>query len=57
MDVIEEPEPRRRWKAWAILERDESLHRISMVGPDDSEPIRRLIDMGWFAVPVDVIEA
>jgi hypothetical protein len=57
MDVLEEPEPRRRWKAWAILERDESLHRISMEGPDESEPIRRLIDMGWFAVPVDVIEA
>jgi hypothetical protein len=46
----------RRWKAWAILERDETLHRISMEGPEDSEPIRKLLELGWSAVPVDVIE-
>ena len=56
MPVMEEPELRRRWKAWAILEMDGSLHRLSMEGPTESEPIRRLVEMGWFAIPVDVIE-
>lgn len=56
MPVMEKPEPRRRWKAWAILESDESLYRLSMEGPKESKPIRRLIEMGWFAIPVDVIE-
>lgn len=48
--------PRRKWKAWAVLEHDETLHGIQMLGPDESEPLRALIAMGWRAIPVDVTE-
>ncbi len=47
---------KRRWKAWAVLERDETLHAIWLIGPEDNEPLRKLVEMGWFAIPVDVIE-
>lgn len=54
--TAERPAPRRRWKAWAILERDETFSHFSAEGPEESEPLRRLLEMGWFAIPVDVIE-
>jgi hypothetical protein len=46
----------RRWIAWAILEPDGKLHRISMECPENSETIKRLIYMGWAAIRVDIIE-
>lgn len=49
------PEPR-RWKAWAVLEHDESLYGITMLDPQENGPLRQLIAMGWFAVPVELIE-
>jgi hypothetical protein len=54
--AMEKPQPRRRWKAWAILERDETFYRLSMEGPEESQAIRTLVKTGWIAVPVEVIE-
>ena len=54
--AIAERAERRRWKAWAILEPDEALYRISTQGPDESEALQKLIRLGWFAIPVEVVE-
>ena len=57
MTVAELPETRRKWRAWAILDYEKRLYRITTDDPEQSEPIQRLIGMGWQAVPVNVVEA
>lgn len=56
MAVAEMPEPRRRWQGYAILERDEKLYRIAVGDPKNNEHLDRLLELGWFVVPVDIIE-
>jgi hypothetical protein len=54
--AVAERRERRRWKAWAVLEHDETLYRVSLTGPEENPSIRQLLDLGWFAIPVDVVE-
>lgn len=46
----------RKWRAWAVCEPDGSLHDIRIGGPNYNESLRKLIEMGWSAVPVQVKE-
>ncbi len=56
MPVAELPEPRRRWKGWMILDQDERFYRFSYEDPQTSWPLQKLVAMGWFVIPVDVVE-
>ena len=56
MSVAELPEPRRRWKGYAILEPDETLYRIAVGDPENNEHLDRLTKAGWLVVPVEIVE-
>jgi hypothetical protein len=50
-----EPKPR-RWKAWVILEPDETFYRLTRDDPHSSPTLAKLLAMGWFAIPVEITE-
>jgi hypothetical protein len=46
----------RRWRGWVLLERDGTLYRVSIDDPATTVSGKHLLEMGWQAVPVDIIE-
>ena len=46
----------RKWNGWVILSRDEEFYRVTIDDPTENEPLMRLLEMGWFAIPVVIVE-
>lgn len=46
----------RRWKAWVILEPDETFYRVSHDDPRTVPSLIKLLAIGWFAIPVEIVE-
>lgn len=46
----------RKWNGWALLEPDGKLNRVSLSDPSLTESGSGLLDLGYFSIPVEIIE-
>jgi hypothetical protein len=47
----------RKWTGWAILNSDDSIHRVSMQKPEELQPmVNASHDLGWRWIPVEITE-
>lgn len=43
-----------RWYGWAMLDFEKQLHRITIEDPNETEPGRGLLALGWEFVRVEI---